>query len=187
MVRILRRSLKWLPRPVKAFLKRVQPIIVPPRILPLSYFQRVRLMLKFAEVDSSICPHTQEEIISFITAFLAIPPTKEGCIVEAGVYKGGSAAKFSLAAKHANRELVLFDSYQGLPGNDELHDRSILGHSIEVWFNEGAFHGSMQEVKRNIEKYGRPEVCTYVKGWFDERLFSLVVDGHSQAMADSSS
>ena len=187
MVRILRRSLKWLPRPVKAFLKRVQPIIVPPRILPLSYFQRVRLMLKFAEVDSSICLHTQEEIISFITAFLAIPPTKEGCIVEAGVYKGGSAAKFSLAAKHANRELVLFDSYQGLPGNDELHDRSILGHSIEGWFNEGAFHGSMQEVKRNIEKYGRPEVCTYVKGWFDERLFSLVVDGHSQAMADSSS
>ncbi len=36
-----------------------------------------------------------------------------------------STAKFSLAAAFAGRELVVFDSFQGLPYNNEPHDRNI--------------------------------------------------------------
>ena len=64
---------------------------------------------------------------------LSIPKDSEGCIVEAGVYKGGSGAKFSIFAKLVGRRLILFDSFESLPKNLENHDKSILGHSIKNW------------------------------------------------------
>ncbi|MEJ2672957.1 MAG: TylF/MycF/NovP-related O-methyltransferase, partial [Deltaproteobacteria bacterium] len=96
--------------------------------------------------------------------------SEKGCIAEAGVFKGGSSAKFSLAAKYAKRELILFDSFQGLPENTELHEQSILGHSITGWFKGGAFCGGMEEVKHNIGKYGEITVCKFIKGWFDDTM-----------------
>jgi len=178
IIRILQPAIKKFPKPVYNFVRRIFVIItgiklvlVPPRFPQLSYFQRVRLMLKFLTIHNNIeCQHTQEQIISFSIAFMSIPTTEQGCIVEAGVFKGGSSAKFSLAAKYVNRELVLFDSYQGLPENKEAHERSILGHSIKGWFNKGAFCGGLEEVKYNIDKYGKIEVCNFIEGWFDDTM-----------------
>ena len=101
---------------------------------------------------------------------MAIPDSDQGCIVEAGVFKAGSSAKFSIAAKYANRELVLFGSFQGLPDNSEAHEQSILGHSIKDWFKKGKFCGALEEVKQNIEKYGELRVCKFIKGWFEDTM-----------------
>ena len=100
-------------------------------------------MLRIFRINNDVrCPHRQEQILSLIRAFMAIPDSDQGCIVEAGVFKGGSSAKFSIAAKYANRELVLFGSFQGLPDNSEAHEQSILGHSIKDWFKKGKFCGA---------------------------------------------
>ena len=133
LIRTLKPVARKLPKPVYDFLWRIyrnildlKLILMPPMISVLPYFQRASLLFKFLRISSSIkCAHTEEQIISFINAFLSIPKLQEGCIVEAGVFKGGGAAKFSLIAKHINRELILFDSYEGLPENKELHEGSM--------------------------------------------------------------
>ena len=116
------------------------------------------------------CPHNESEVLSFGIDVLSFPRDIDGCIVEAGAYKGGSTAKISLFAKLAGREFIVFDSFEGLPANTEKHDKSILGHSIKETFAEGKFCGFLEEVKKNIERYGGVEVCTFVKGWFEETL-----------------
>jgi O-methyltransferase len=70
------------------------------------------------------CPHTEREMLSLITTILTTPQKVPGCIVEAGCYKVGSTAKFCLAAKLAHRQLVVFDSFEGLPENQEMHDET---------------------------------------------------------------
>src|SRR5690606_19018518 len=52
-------------------------------------------------------------------AVLQAAPNEPGVLVEAGCFKGGSTAKLSLLAELAGRELVVFDSFEGLPDNDE--------------------------------------------------------------------
>lgn len=116
------------------------------------------------------CPHTQDQILQFIISVMSIPHTDEGCIVEAGTYKGGGAAKFSIIAKLLGRRLIIFDSFEGLPQNEENHEKSILGHSIQDWFRGGKFRGTIDEVIETIETYGQIEVCTFKQGWFEETM-----------------
>src|ERR1700741_4049227 len=61
------------------------------------------------------CPHVQREVLSYCQTILSLPNDIPGVVVEAGCYKGGSTAKFSLAADLADRQLVVFDSFQGIP------------------------------------------------------------------------
>jgi O-methyltransferase len=114
-----------------------------------------------------ISPHTTEEILAFVREILMLPADRHGCIVEAGSYKGSSAAKFSLAARLAGRRLVICDSFQGLP-SDENHGLSI--DNRPVVFRAGEFAGPLDEVKANIARYGALEVCDFVAGWFATSL-----------------
>jgi len=96
--------------------------------------------------------------------------------VEAGCFKGGSTAKFSSVAKSLNRKLVVFDSFEGIPENDEEHKKSIFGYSIKNWFHKGSFSGDLDEVKHNVATYGDISACSFVKGWFDNTLPDLDID-----------
>ena len=170
-LRSLRRCFNLLPRYRRHRKKSGPCLLFPPKMGSLSYFQRMWLLQKFKLITRKIpCPHKQEEIIAFVDAILRLPPGEEGCIVEAGSFKGGSSAKFSLAAKIAGRELYIFDSFEGLPENSEPHEKSILGHSIKGRFRRGNYCGSLEEVRTNITKYGEIGVCRFVKGWFEETM-----------------
>jgi O-methyltransferase len=114
--------------------------------------------------------HHNDHIYEFVDSVLELPPEVPGVLVEAGCYKGISSAKFSLVAKMTRRDLVIFDSFQGMPPNDEHHERSILGHSIEGWFEEGNLSGSLGEVKDNVRRNGHIEVCRFIEGWFDDTM-----------------
>ena len=130
---------------------------------------RAVLFLRLWRISSSVdCPHDEHEILSFIEAILAAPEAVQGCVVEAGTYKGGSAAKFSLAARRAHRRLVVFDSFEGIPQHNESHTKNILGWDVD--FPPGSYAGSLEEVKRNIGLYGCLQVCDFVKGWFEETM-----------------
>jgi len=114
------------------------------------------------------CGHTQEEMLEVIVQILNFSADTDGVIVEAGSFKGGSAAKFSWACAYRNRRLIIFDSFEGLPDNDEPHDRTIFGETAS--FKKGAYEGSLDIVRHNIRKYGRLEVCEFVKGWFEDTM-----------------
>ena len=128
-------------------------------------------MGRFAKISRNVkCLHDDMEILSASFEILSIPKNMEGHIVEAGSFKGGSASKFSMLAKILNRKLYVLDSFEGIPENPENHDTNLMGDSIGDWYKGGSFKGSLDEVKNNIETYGEPEVCNYVKGYFENSL-----------------
>jgi O-methyltransferase len=94
---------------------------------------------------------------------LEAAPDEHGIVVECGTWKGGSAVNLSLVCAIVGRRLLIFDSFAGLPVPDP-QDRE--GH----WYQPGDYAGSVKEVKRNIERWGSPEVCELVPGWFEDTL-----------------
>lgn len=93
-------------------------------------------------------------------------PEVKGDVIECGTWKGGSAANLSLACRIVGRKLRIFDSFEGLPEGDQ-QDREAK------FYRRGDYAGSLEEVQCNIEKFGAPECCKYVRGWFNETLPNL--------------
>jgi len=135
----------------------------------LSFASKYALARRLRAITRAIdCPHTESEILSYIRTILALEPSRPGCVVEAGCYKGGSTAKFSIAAKLARRELVVFDSFEGIPRHAEDHGKNIFGKPVT--FAEGEYTGSLDEVTRNVGTYGEVGACRFIKGWFKDTL-----------------
>jgi len=140
--------------------------------LTLSLRERVRLVRQLYVISFGVnSPHTQDEILNFIRDVLSLNPESQGVLVEAGCFKGSSTAKFSLAAHVAGKELVVFDSFQGIPANDEAHSRDIFGGA--AGFKQGDYRGTLDEVKTTVRRFGRIENCRFVEGWFDETMPSF--------------
>ena len=116
------------------------------------------------------CAHNPSHALEFILDMLRAPRNMEGCFIEAGCFKGGSTAKFSIVAHMLGRKLVVFDSFEGLPENSEEHDLSLQGHSIKGWFDGGRFTGTLNEVKQNISTYGEIDACSFMPGWFENTM-----------------
>jgi O-methyltransferase len=114
------------------------------------------------------CEHTHDEMFQVVAAIARTPTGTEGVVVEAGCFKGGSAAKLSHACAMHKRKLVLFDSFEGIPPNEEIHEKR--GLDRPVTFNVGAYTGSLEHVQDNIRRYGRIDVCSFKKGWFDDTM-----------------
>lgn len=138
---------------------------------------RSKLWREFHTIRKNVeCPHNESHTLSFVNEMFrtsALDESREGVFVEAGCFKGGSTAKFSLVADHLNRKLIVCDSFHGLPENDEKHDLSLFDYSINDWFAEGEFCGAREEVERNVAGFGESDACEYVEGWFEDSLPKL--------------
>jgi hypothetical protein len=97
---------------------------------------------------------------------LETPPEVKGDIVECGTWKGGSAANLSLVCRAVSRRLKIYDSFEGLPEGDPA-DRESKN------YRKGDYSGALDEVRRNIAKYGAIECCDFVPGWFKDTLPAL--------------
>jgi hypothetical protein len=103
---------------------------------------------------------------------LSIPRDSEGDVVECGVFKGASSTSLSLVCEMVGRRLLVCDSFAGLPDDDmQLHVAQHIG--IYGYYQKGMFCGTLDEVKSNIQKFGAPDVCEYVIGFFSESLGAL--------------
>lgn len=112
------------------------------RSLSISFADRLRILTQLYVIDFNLeTLQTQEEILNYIQTILSLPLDSKGVLVEAGCYKGSSTAKFSLAAEIVGRELVVFDSFEGLPENNEPHDKNIFGGKAS--FKKGDYCGSL--------------------------------------------
>jgi len=145
------------------------------RDVSIPFIARLRYVAQIYSISLHVwCVHTEEEILEIAAAILATPPELEGVVVEAGCYKGGSTAKLSLAARLANRRLVVFDSFEGLPDTDEPPQRSILGESAH--FKGGLYRGAYAEVIDNVRRFGDVGRCRFVKGWFEDTMPGFAED-----------
>lgn len=135
----------------------------------VSLRRRLGLIRRAYRVSYSVdCPHMEGEMATVMAAILALPPDVEARVVEAGSYKGGSASKLSRAVRMMGREMVIFDSFEGIPEHHEEHTKNIYGG--DAYFPPGSYAGSLDEVRGNVSRFGAIEVCRFVKGWFDDTL-----------------
>jgi O-methyltransferase len=107
------------------------------------------------------------EHVALVDAILTVPREMEGDVAEFGCYKGMSTASLSAACKATNRRLVVFDSFRGLPPPTE---RVFNFGGNEVVYEEGSFAGTLEEVKRNVGRFGELSVCEFVPGFFSDTL-----------------
>lgn len=94
----------------------------------------------------------------------------EGDIVECGCFSGASTAKLSIVAQVLEKRLIIFDSFEGLPGGGEkpVHTR-LKVNDVGPWIS-GDLSAGLDLVRQNIESFGEISVCSLVKGWFSETL-----------------
>ena len=132
------------------------------------------LNAKLLDIHSKItCAHNHSHALAFIRDMLLCDQKcdiENAVFVEAGCFKGGSTAKFSLIANFLKRPLYVFDSFEGLPNNSEEHTFSAMGHSIKGWFSKGNFSGRLEEFRCNIEQHGNLSECEFFKGWFSDTM-----------------
>jgi len=136
--------------------------------IPLPLVQRVDLVRRFVSITNHVrAYHTQAEILTVVDRILRLAGRDGLTVLEAGCAKGSSTAKLSLAARLAGGRLLAFDSFRGLPENDERH-RHLDGRRVH--FRAGAFTGRLPSVQRTVARFGAPEVCELRKGWFADTL-----------------
>lgn len=134
-----------------------------------TFFDRFHLIWSFYKISYYVdCPHTEHELLTIARRILNLGTTVPGIIVEAGAFHGGSTAKLSLVAKLSNRNLAVFDSFEGMPANSEMHGKSIFGR--EHHFPQGSHSVGLEEVRDAVRTYGDIARCQFHKGWLNETL-----------------
>ena len=136
--------------------------------VPLPLAHRLDLLRRFLRTTNQVRTyHTQAEMLTVADRILRLAGRPGLTVVEAGSGKGGSTAKLSLVTRLAGGRLLVFDSFRGLPENDERH-HNIYGRPVH--FRAGAFRGRLPSVRRTVCRFGAPEVCEFRKGWFADTL-----------------
>ncbi len=102
-----------------------------------------------------------------------------GDIVECGVWKGGSmmaVARTLLNLGSTERQLYLFDTFEGMTAPTDLDTSQEYGNAKEIWNrrkSEGTswVRSPLDEVKRNMASVGYPEEHTvYIQGRVEDTL-----------------
>jgi len=136
------------------------------------FFTKLKLAYRMASNRRKIstASHFLEHLI-MATQILKVPRTVQGCVVECGSYKGGSAANLSLVCALCERRLEVFDSFQGLPAPSNTDKEHVLVAAHEVHsYAEGALCGTLREVQQNISRYGAMNCCNFNVGFFEQTL-----------------
>jgi hypothetical protein len=101
--------------------------------------------------------------LAMAAKLLEIPPRLKGAVVECGCWMGGSTACLSLVCDIVGRELIVYDSFEGLPAAEP-------GDKYASPLGEGYLRADLEAVRDNVRRYGAIERCTFRKGWFRDTL-----------------
>ena len=130
----------------------------------MGWLRRIRLALRMYRNTRRIPSLTSYKAhLAMAVKLLEIPPEVEGVVVECGCYLGGSTANLSLACEIVGRDLIVYDSFEGLPSPDP---RDKYGNP----FTEGLLDADLERVKANVRTVGRDRPCQFVKGFFADTL-----------------
>ena len=133
---------------------------------------RSEIVSRFKRIDREV-PIATTPTDGLLLAEMLLNMEAEGTLIECGCYAGGSSAKLSVISKLLNRELIVFDSFEGLPVVKEYYLRDQHCRQSDDWvtdWTKGRYAVRLDEVRSNIERYGELSVCRFVKGWFNETL-----------------
>lgn len=100
--------------------------------------------------------------LAMAVKLLEIPPAIKGAVVECGCWKGGTTTNLSIICNIVGRDLIVYDSFEGLPKPEENDNMK-----AEV---AGYFRGDLEVVQENVRKHGEIEGVQFRKGWFKDTL-----------------
>ena len=86
----------------------------------------------------------------------------EGDVMECGTFKGYSACCLSWACDYLNKQLLVADSFEGLPETN-----------TDPYYHKGDFFGSLDEVHNNIEDFGKIKNVEFIKGFYETSLIGF--------------
>lgn len=133
---------------------------------------RLEIVRQFERIDREV-PMGSSPSDGLFLAEMLLSVDTEGAVVECGCYAGGSSAKLSIIAKLLGRDLVVCDSFEGLPEAESRYLRDQHCRRSEEWVSDwtaGRYAARLEQVQGTIERCGELSVCRFVKGWFNETL-----------------
>ena len=131
----------------------------------INIINRIKYNLKKVDSATSLNVHLElgKKILSL--------PNGNDVIVECGSYKGASSISLSIFTKIVDRKLIIYDSFEGLPSdNDKIENRIYPYLGLTGKYKKGMYSGSLETVKNNIKFYGELDYCIFRKGYFEESL-----------------
>jgi O-methyltransferase len=142
-------------------------LLFDPRIHPayrLTWPRKIRLAYRMWRTTREVFTGTSYKAhLAMAVKLLEIPPEVEGAVVECGCYLGGSTANLSLACEVVGRELIVYDSFEGLPpptANDKYAKDEATGF----------LRAELDAVRENVRRFGAVDRCSFRKGWFSDTL-----------------
>jgi len=129
----------------------------------MTWGKRTRLALRFYRNWRRIRTGVSYKVhLALAAKILEIPRSVEGVVVECGCWLGGTTANLSIICDIVGRDLIVYDSFAGLP---EPVEGDNMGPSAR-----GAFRADLESVRDNVRRHGIIDRCTFRKGWFEDSL-----------------
>ena len=136
---------------------------------------------RFARLTLQVTPHTMVSTTRLINLYDLVQKANAlnfpGDIVECGVWNGGSSAIMGVACQDdkthfRERNLWLFDSFQGLPQPGERDGKAERDYYFEEWCK-----GDIRKVTKILDNLEVSlENVKIIAGWFDSTLSSIDIN-----------
>ncbi len=141
----------------------------------VGFFKKLRLAIRMKRNHGKITTGSYViEHLMMATRIMKVPKAVEGCVVECGSFKGGSATNLSLVCELCGRRMEIFDSFQGLPEPSDVDREHVLVSAGQIHsYAAGAWKGTLDEVKKNIADFGNVRLCNFNVGYFAETMPSF--------------
>lgn len=121
--------------------------------------------MHFIVIDCNVLhSHRPCEIASVCKALAKRPHDPDEVMIEAGCWRGGSSAKFSIVCKILGYRLHIYDSFEGVE-EVPAEEREQAGYDFS-----GEYAAPESVLRSNLIRYGEVGVCSIHKGWFAETL-----------------
>lgn len=130
----------------------------------LKILDRIKYGIKKVQGATSLNVH-----IELGKKILSLNPSNN-IIVECGCFKGASSISLSIFSKIVNRKLIIYDSFEGLPDDDDIGKRDYPFLQLTGKYKKGMYNASIDEVTQNLKLYGEFENCELRKGYFEKSL-----------------
>jgi O-methyltransferase len=138
-----------------------------PRIHPaygMTWRRKAQLAYRMRRTTRGVTTGTSYKAhLAMAAKLLEIPPEIEGTVVECGCWLGGSTANLSLICDIVDRDLIVYDSFEGLPAPER-------GDKYAKDMATGMLKADVETVRGNVRRYGAVERCIFRKGWFKDTL-----------------
>lgn len=138
----------------------------------LTHNDRKIIIGRIFNIMSNVESATSMNVHLTLVKFLLDTPKGQGFVVECGSFKGASACTLSIICKIIGKKLIIYDSFEGLPSAEKKIKRYYPFLSLRGYYKKGMYAGSLNDVKKNISKYGELGVVEFRKGLFETTLKS---------------